>query len=67
MGKTSILNQKLADVSVKHYDNPQPFIEYSDTMNDVCNNINDCNPNRNRNILIAFSDIIADINTNKIF
>ena len=39
----------------------------ANTMNDVYNNIDDYNPNRNRNILIVFDDMIADININKTF
>ena len=34
-------------------------------MDDVCNNINDYNPNRKRKILIVFDEMIADIMTNK--
>ena len=34
-------------------------------MGDVCNNINDYNPNRKRKILIVFDEMIADIMTNK--
>ena len=47
--------------------NPKAFIEYSNTMNDVYNNINDYNPKRGRKILIVFDDMIVDINTNKKF
>ena len=36
-------------------------------MDDVYNNINDYNPNRNRKVLIAFDDMIADIIANKKF
>ena len=36
-------------------------------MDDVCNNINDYNPTRNRKILTVFDDMIADIMTNKNF
>ena len=32
----------------KHYDNPKIFIEYLITMDDICNNINNHNPNRNK-------------------
>ena len=42
------------------------FIEYSNTMDNIYNNIDDYNPNRNRKILIVFDEIIADINTKKI-
>ena len=34
-------------------------------MDNVYDYINDYNLNRNRNILIAFDDMIADINTNR--
>ena len=34
-------------------------------MGDVCNNINDYNPNRKRKILIVFDEMIDDIMTNK--
>ena len=36
-------------------------------MDDVYNNIDDYNPKRKRKILIVFDDMIADLNTNKIF
>ena len=36
-------------------------------MDDVYSNINDYNLNRNKNILIVFDDMIADININKKF
>ena len=36
-------------------------------MVDVYNNIDDYNPNRSREILIMFNEMIADITTNKIF
>ena len=32
---------------IKHYDDPKPFIEYSNTMDDVYNNVSDYSPNRN--------------------
>ena len=36
-------------------------------MDDVCSNIDDCNPKRKRKILVVFDDMIADILTNKKF
>ena len=47
--------------------NPKAFIEYSNTMDDVYNNVNDYNPRIKRKILNVFDDMIDDINTNKIF
>ena len=49
---------------MKHLNDPNAFIECSDTMDDVYKNIHDCNPSRKRKILIVFDDMIADIMTN---
>ena len=49
----------------KHLNNPNAFIESSNTMNDVYENIGDYNPSRKRKILIVFDDMVADIMTNK--
>ena len=43
------------------------FIECSNTMDDVYENIDDYNSKRKRKILIVFDDMIADIMTNKKF
>ena len=45
---------------MKHYNDPNAFIECSNTMDDVYENIDDYNSNRNK-ILIVFYDMIADI------
>ena len=52
---------------IKHLNDSKAFIECSNTMNDVYENIDNCNPNRKRKILIVFDDMIADIMTNKKF
>ena len=42
-------------------------MEYSNDMQDVYNNIEDCNPIKKHKILIVFDDMIADmINNNKL-
>ena len=41
------------------------FIERSNTMNDVYDNIDDYNLNRKKKTLIVFDGMIADIMTNK--
>ena len=46
---------------------PKAFIEYSQRMDDVNNNIDDYNLTRKRKILIVFDDMIAEIMTNKKF
>ena len=52
---------------IKHLNDSKAFIECSNTMDGVYENINDYNPNRRRKILIVFDDMIADIMTNKKF
>ena len=42
------------NVGIKHLNNSKRFIEHSDTMNDICNNIDDYNSTRKRKILIVF-------------
>ena len=65
--KYEYLIKKREDVGIKHLNNPNAFIECSNTMDDVYDNINDYNSNRRRKILIVFDDMIADIMTNKRF
>ena len=43
------------------------LIGHSNTVDDVCNNIDDYNLKRKRKILVLFDDMIADIMTNKRF
>ena len=61
------LIKKLEDAGTKHFNDSNAFIECSNTMDDVYENIDDYNPNRKRKILIVFDDMIADIMTNKKF
>ena len=63
--KYKILIKKREDAGIKHLNNPNAFIECSNTMDDVYENINDYNPIRKRKKLIVFDDMIADIMGNK--
>ena len=65
--KYQFLIKKREDAGIKNLNDPSIFIKYSNTMDNVYNNIDDYNPKRKRNILIVFDDMIADIMTNKIF
>ena len=60
-----INNRKKA--RIKNYNDPNAFIEYSTTMDDVFESIDNYNTKRKRRILIVFDDMIADIMTNKKF
>ena len=59
--------KKREDTGIKNLNDLRAFIEYSNTMDDVYNNIDGCSPKRKRKILIVFGDMIADIMTNKRF
>ena len=59
--------KKREDAGIKNLNDPIAFIEYSNTMDDVYNNIDHYNLKRKRKILIVFDDMIADIMTNKRF
>ena len=63
--KYQFLIEKRENAGIENYNDPTAFIEYSNTMDDVFSNIDDCNPKRKRKILIVFDDMIADIMTNK--
>ena len=62
-----MLIEKRENAEIKPLNDPNAFIECSNLMDDVYQNINDYNLSRKRKILIVFDDMIADIMTNKKF
>ena len=65
--KYEFLIKKRRDAGIKRFNDPNAFIECSDTIKDVYANIDDYSSSRNRKSLIVFDDMIADIMTNKRF
>ena len=63
--KYKIFIKKCEDAWTKHLNDPNAFIECSNIMDDVYENIHDYNSSRKRKILIVFDYMIADIMTNK--
>ena len=59
--------KKRKDAGIKILVDPSAFIEYSNTMDGVYDDIDHYNPKRKRKILIVFDDMIAGIMTNKKF
>ena len=53
--------KKREDAGIKHLNDSNAFIECSNTMDDVYENIDDYNWNRQRKNLIVFDGMIADI------
>ena len=65
--KYQYLINKREKVGLDHFDDPKAFMECSNGMQDVYENIDDYNPRKKRKILIVFDDMIADmINNNKL-
>ena len=65
--KYKILIKKREDVGIKHLNDPNAFIECSNMMDDVYENIHEYNLSKKRKNLIVFDDMVADIITNKKF
>ena len=65
--KYKYLINKREQAGIKNLNDPHAFIEYSDDMDDVLDNINNYNKNRDKKVLVVFDDMIADIEYNKKF
>ena len=56
--KYQFLIKRHEDVGIKHLNDSKPFIENSNTMDDVSEDINEYNTARKRKVLIVFDDIL---------
>ena len=65
--KYEYLINKREQAGIKNLNDPHAFIEYSNDMNDVLDDINNYNKSRDKKVLIVFDDMIADIEYNKNF
>ena len=65
--KYEYLINKGEQAGIKNLNDPKAFIEYSDDMDDVLDDINNYNKNRDKKVLIVFYDMIADTECNKHF
>ena len=65
--KYEYLIDKREQAGIKNLNGPHAFIEYSNDMDDVLDNINNYNKSRDKKVLIVFDDMIADIEYNKNF
>ena len=60
-----MLISKRESTVLKHLNDSKAFIEYSNDMDDICENIEEYNPNKKQKILIVFGDMISDMFSNK--
>ena len=63
--KYQLLINKRKRSRLKHLYNSKAFIEYSNDMDDICNNVEEYNPKKERKILIVFDDKIDYMLSNK--
>ena len=59
------INCYLTKEKVQYLNHSKAFIEYSNDMDDIYKNIEKYNPNKKRNILIVFDDMIVYMLCNK--
>ena len=56
---------KRESTGLKHFNDSKAFIEYSDDIDDIYENIEEYNKNKKRKTLIVFYYLIADMLSNK--
>ena len=61
--KYELLIKNREKVGIKHLNNSSAFIQCSNAMDDVYDNIDHYNLSRKRKILIVFDDMIAEVKT----
>ena len=54
-----MLIDKREKAGIDFNNDPNAFIEYSNSMDDILSNIEDCNKKRKRKVLIIFDDMIS--------
>ena len=63
--KYQLLINKSEGTDIKHFNDSEAFIEYSNDTDDIQKNIEEYSPDKKRKILIVFDDMIADMLGNK--
>ena len=63
--KYQLLINKRKSTGLKYLNNSKAFIEYSNDMDDIYKNIEECNLNKKQKMLIVFDDMIADMLSNE--
>ena len=63
--KYKFLINKREQAGIENLNNPAGFLEYSSTMDDILDNIEDYNKKRKRKILIVFDDMISHVMSDK--
>ena len=59
--KYKLLIEKREEAGINFNNDPNTFIKHSNSMDNILSNIEDCNKNRKRKILIIFDDMISHL------
>ena len=62
--KYQLLTNGRENVGTKKLKNPKAFIDHSETIDDVYENLENYIPTKKRRVLMVFDDIIADMESN---
>ena len=65
VSKYQLLINGRKTVGIKKLKNPKAFIDYSETIDDVYQNLVNYNPTNKRRVLIVFDYMIADMESNE--
>ena len=63
--KYQFLINKQKGTGLKHFNDSKALTDYSNDIDDIYKNIEECNLNKKRKILFVFGDMIADMLSNK--
>ena len=63
--KYQLLINGTEEVGIKQLKNLKAFIDYSQTVDDVYENLEDYNATKKRKVLMVFDDMITDLEANK--
>ena len=63
--KDQLLINGRGKVGIEILKNPKAFIDYSQKIDHVYENLEDYNPMKKRRVLIVFDDMITDMESNK--
>ena len=63
--KYQLLTNGRENVGTKKLKNPKAFIDHSETIDDVYENLENYIPTKKRRVLMVFDDIIADMESNR--
>ena len=63
--KYQLLINGIEKAGIKKLKNQKAFIDYSQTIDDVYESLEDYNPTKKRRVLIVFDDMIADMEGKK--